>query len=147
MMMRGLLAVFLLSAIQTPTRHWREPLVVRGDDVRTEHLETLTRRSNVTWLAASKATREDLACGNVVLAVTLQSNRFIRELAPNDLAGWYRRPGHVVQVVRRNPMNRDYRMVFVVGEIVEPVRRRRADVHVRGTAKRSSSASKVTTVR
>ena len=63
---------------------------MHGDDVRTEHLETLTRRSNVTWLAASKATREDLARGNVVLAGTLQSNRFIRELAPNDLARWYR---------------------------------------------------------
>ena len=32
-------------------------------------------------------------------------------------------------------MNRDYRMVFVVGEIVEPVRRRRADVHVRRDGK------------
>ena len=129
--MRGLLAVFLLAAIQTPTRHWRELLVVHGDDVRIEHLETLTRRRNVTWLAASMVARADLARGNVVLAGTPQSNRFIRELAPDAFAEWYERPGHVVQIVQRNPLNRDYRMSFVVGEIERPVGRRRADVHIR----------------
>ena len=129
--MRGLLAVFLLAAIQTPTRHWRELLVVHGDDVRTEHLETLTRRRNVTRLAASKVARGDLARGNVMLAGTPQSNRFIRELAPDAFAEWYDRPGHVVQIGQPNPLNPEYRMSLVVGKIDRPVGRRRADVHIR----------------
>lgn len=129
--MRALLTIVLLSVIQTPSRNWRELLVVHGDDVRTEYLETLTRRRNVTWLAASKATREDLSHGNVVLAGTFETNPFLDELAPDAFAEWYEKEGGLVQVSARNPMNPDYRMVFVVGEIEKPVRRRRADVHVR----------------
>lgn len=129
--MRALLAVILLATIQTPTRSWRELLVVHGDDVSTEYLESLTRRRNVTWLPVSQAKRADLARGNVMLAGTVRSNRFIRELAPETFAAWYERPDHVVQIVQRNPLNRDYRMSFVIGEIEESVDRRRADVHVR----------------
>ena len=129
--MRALLAVVLLAAIQTPNRSWRELLVVHGDELRTEYLESLTRRRNVTWLPASKAKLADLARGNVMLVGTVRANRFIRELAPETFNPWYERPGYVVQIVQRNPLNRDYRMSFVIGEIEEPVRRRRADVHIR----------------
>lgn len=129
--MRSLLVVLALSAIQAPTRGWRELLVVYGDDVRVEYLASVTRRRNVTWLPASQATRQVLGRGHVVLAGSLESNRLIRELAPEELGEWYERDGHVVQLVRPNPLNGDYRVTFVIGDIDKPVLRRRADVHVR----------------
>lgn len=133
--MRTVLALLLVSLTQTSRLSWRDLLVVHGDDVSIEDLEPVTRRRNVTWLPASKATRADLARGNVLLAGTPETNAFIRELAPASITSWVGRAGFVVQTRNDNPMNSAFRMTFVVGEIDEPVRRRRADVHVRRDGK------------
>ena len=133
--MRALLIVAALTLLQTPPRSWRELLVVTGDEVSRDALESLTRRRTVTWMKASEATREDLARGNVTLVGTTASNHFLRELAPAEFNAWYERPGYVVQIVQRNPLNPDYRMTLVIGTIDGPLPRQRADVHIRRDGK------------
>ena len=76
-------------------------------------------------------THEELARGSVALVGTSASNRWIRELAPKEFAEWYDRPGYLVQISQRNPLNSAYRMTIVAGDMASAIPRRRADVHIR----------------
>jgi hypothetical protein len=133
--MRALVVIAALAATQTPSRSWRELVVVTSDAVNPGPVESVTRRRDVTWLRAADATSEVLASGNVALVGSMDSNRLLRELAPVELEDWYRRPGHVVHIAQRNPFNPDFRMVLVIGDIDAPLGRQRADVHIRRDGK------------
>lgn len=133
--MRALLIVAVLAAIQTPSRSWRELVVVTGDAVNPDYLESMTRRRDVTWLRAAEASRDDLTNGNIALVGSMASNPLLRELAPVELKDWYQRPGHVVQISQPNPLNPDFRMFLVIGDIDAPVARQRADVQIRCNGK------------
>ena len=131
--MRALLAILALTLAQEPTRSRRDLLIVHPDRGAPVELESWPRwpRWNATPIAASKVTREQLARGSVALVGTSASNRWIRELAPKEFAEWYDRPGYLVQISQRNPLNTAYRLTIVTGETDRPIPRRRADVHIR----------------
>ena len=131
--MRALLAILALTLAQEPARSRRDLLIVHPDDSAPAELKTRRRwpRWNATRIAASKVTRGDLARRSVALVGTSASNRWIRELAPNEFAEWYDRPGYLVQISQRNPLNSAYRLTIVTGETDGPIPRRRADMHIR----------------
>ena len=132
--MRALLAILALTMAQEPARSRRDLLIVHPDRSAPVELESW-RRWNVTSIAASKVTLEELAQGSVALVGTSASNRWIRELAPKEFVEWYDRPGYLVQISQRNPLNPRYRLTIVAGELASvidsPIPRRRADVHIR----------------
>jgi len=130
--MRALLAILALTLAQEPARSRRDLLIVHPDDSAPAELKTRRRwpRWNATRIA-SKVTRGDLARGSVALVGTSASNRWICELAPNEFAEWYDRPGYLVQISQRNPLNSTYRQTIVTGETAGPIPRRRADMHIR----------------
>ena len=139
--MRALLVILALTLAQEPARSRRDLLVVHPDRSSPEELEPWRRswprrpRGNVTSVAAAKVTREELAQRSIALVGTSLSNRWIRELAPKEFAEWYDRPGYLVQISQRNPLNSAYRMTIMAGDIASavdaPIPRRRADVHIR----------------
>ena len=132
--MRALLAILALTMAQEPARSRRDLLIVHPDRSAPVELESW-RRWNVTSIAASKVTLEELAQGSVALVGTSASNRWIRELAPKEFVEWYDRLGYLVQISQRNPLNPRYRLTIVAGELASvidsPIPRRRADVHIR----------------
>ena len=131
--MRALLAILALTLAQEPARSRRDLLIVHPDRSAPVELASWRRwpRWNATSVAASKVTHEELARGSVALIGTSASNRWIRELAPKEFAEWYDRPGYLVQISQRNPLNSAYRMTIVAGVMASPIPRRRADVHIR----------------
>ena len=134
--MRALLVILALTLAHEPARSRRDLLIVHPDRSAPVELEPWRRswrwpRWNVTSVAASKVTQEELAQRSIALVGTSVSNRWIRELAPKEFAEWYDRPGYLVQISQRNPLNRAYRMTIMAGETDGPIPRRRADVHIR----------------
>ena len=109
--MRALLAILALTMAQEPARSRRDLLIVHPDRSAPVELESW-RRWNVTSIAASKVTLEELAQGSVALVGTSASNRWIRELAPKEFVEWYDRPGYLVQISQRNPLNPRYRLTI-----------------------------------
>ena len=136
----GLLFALLALAVQPSPR--RQLVVVHGDDVDPAALEGVIRWRTPVWVRAAEATEERLRGGPVAFVGTGRSNPWLRKLEVPGLTvhehgfTWngtrYDDPSDVLQLRARSAFDDDYSMEIAVGApIAQPLRRRRADVHIR----------------